>query len=142
MTYQPFFHVGILVKDIEEAAVDFNRLLGLEFEPVRSAPIATGQLMTFQYSLQGPPFLELVQMTENETIWGPNVGEGLHHIAFGVDDVPGQCLIFNNQTDTVVAGGEDDAPRVIFTHPETLHGLRIEYLQTAMVAATFERLRT
>jgi len=26
---------------------------------------------------------------------------------------------------------------VIFTRPEALHGIRVEYLQSAMVAATF-----
>jgi hypothetical protein len=30
---------------------------------------------------------------------------------------------------------------VIFTRPEALHGIRVEYLQSAMVTATFERLR-
>lgn len=138
--YEPYFHVGILVRDVEAAAEDFTRLLGLEFEPTRTAPIVSGEMMRFRYSLQqGGPYLELVQMTDSG-IWGPEAGEGLHHIAFAADDVAGRCLAFDNQADTVVQG-EDGAARVIFTRPEALHGIRIEYLQTAMVAATFERLR-
>jgi catechol 2,3-dioxygenase-like lactoylglutathione lyase family enzyme len=139
--YVPFFHVGVLVRDIGQAAVDFGKLLGLRFEPVRTAPLVTGEPMRFCYSLPGPPFIELVQMaTTSLGIWGPEQGEGLHHIAFADPDVPGTCAAFGGQADTVV-GGEGGSPRVIFTRPEALHGIRVEYLQSAMVAATFERLR-
>jgi hypothetical protein len=65
----PFFHLGILVRDIDQAARDFSALLGLRFEPVRAAPVVTGEVMRFRYSLDGPPFLELVQMA-GSGIWG------------------------------------------------------------------------
>jgi hypothetical protein len=140
--YVPFFHVGVLVRDIEQAAVDFGKLLGLRFEPVRSAPLVTGELMRFCYSLPGPPFIELVQMADTSIgIWGPEQDEGLHHIAFADPDVPGTCAAFGGQADTVVGGGAGGSARVVFTRPEALHGVRIEYLQSAMVTATFERLR-
>ena len=35
--HDPFFHVGILVRDIEQATGDFGRLLGIRFEPVQQA---------------------------------------------------------------------------------------------------------
>jgi catechol 2,3-dioxygenase-like lactoylglutathione lyase family enzyme len=140
--YVPFFHVGVLVRDIDQAAEDFGQTLGLRFEPVRSAPLVTGETMRFCYSLAGPPYLELVQMADTSLgIWGPDQGEGLHHIAFADPDVPGSCAAFGGQADTVVGGGAGGAPRVIFTRPEALHGIRVEYLQSAMVTATFERLR-
>jgi catechol 2,3-dioxygenase-like lactoylglutathione lyase family enzyme len=140
--YVPFFHVGVLVKDIDQAAADFGELLGLRFEPVRSAPLVTGEPMRFCYSLPGPPFIELVQMADTSLgIWGPGQGEGLHHIAFADPDVPGTCAAFGGQADTVVGGGAGGSARVIFTHPEALHGIRVEYLQSEMVTATFERLR-
>jgi catechol 2,3-dioxygenase-like lactoylglutathione lyase family enzyme len=139
--YVPFFHVGVLVRDIDQAAADFGRILGLRFEPVRSAPLVSGETMRFCYSLQGPPYLELVQMAATSLgIWGPEQAEGLHHLAFADPDVPGSCAAFGGQADTVV-GGEGGSPRVIFTRPEALHGIRVEYLQSAMVTATFERLR-
>lgn len=139
--YVPFFHVGILVRDIDEAVADFGKLLGLRFEPVRSAPVASGETMRFCYSLPGPPHIELVAMTETSTgIWGTDQGEGLHHIAFADPDVPGTCAAFGGQADTVV-GGNGTPARVIFTRPGALHGIRIEYLESAMVTATFARLR-
>jgi catechol 2,3-dioxygenase-like lactoylglutathione lyase family enzyme len=140
--YVPFFHVGILVRHIDQAAADFVEILGLRFEPVRSAPLISGETMRFCYSLQGAPYLELVQMADTSLgIWGPGQGEGLHHIAFADPDVPGTCTAFGGHADTVVGGGENGAARVIFTRPEALHGIRVEYLQAAMVTATFERLR-
>jgi hypothetical protein len=36
---------------------------------------------------------------------------------------------------------QGEGGRVIFTRPELLHGIRAEYLESAMVAATLERLR-
>lgn len=137
--YVPFFHVGILVRDIDSAARDFSAVLGLEFEPTRTAPVATGEMMSFRYSLQGPPYLELVQMA-GSGIWTPEQGEGLHHIAFADPDLPGRCAAFDGQADTVVPG-EGGTPRVIFTRPEALHGIRVEYLESPMVAATLQRLR-
>ena len=139
--YVPFFHVGVLVRDIDQAAADFGKMLGLRFEPVRSAPLVSGETMRFRYSLPGPPYLELVQMAHTSLgIWDPEEGEGLHHIAFADSDGPGTCAAFGGQADAVV-GGAGGSARVIFTRPEALHGIRVEYLQSAMVAATFERLR-
>ena len=136
--YVPFFHVGILVRDIEQATEDFGTLLGVRFEPVRTAAVVSGEKNRYCYSLDGPPLLELVEMVGDGT-WGPGQGEGLHHIGYGHPDVPGQCELFGGEADTLVAtaGGQ---PRVIFTRPAALHGVRVEYLQSSMVAATMERL--
>jgi len=57
---EPFFHVGILVRDVEAARADFTAQLGMEFEPVHSQKIATGETTRFCYSLQGPPYIELL----------------------------------------------------------------------------------
>jgi len=137
--YVPFFHVGILVRDIDQAAGDFEALLGLRFEPVRAAPMVSGEVSRFRYSLQGPPYIELVQMGGSGLL-APAHGEGLHHIAFSEPDVPGRCAAFGGQADTVVQG-EGGVARVIFTRPGALHGIRAEYLESPMVAATLERLR-
>ena len=67
--------------------------------------------MRFCYSLPGPPYIELVQMADTSLgIWGPEQGEGLHHIAFADPDVPGTCAAFGGQADTVVGGGRAARP--------------------------------
>jgi catechol 2,3-dioxygenase-like lactoylglutathione lyase family enzyme len=138
--YQPFFHVGILVRDIEAAAADFGARLGVRFEPVRSGSVVSGETCRFAYSVQGPPYIELVEMTGTGT-WDPAQGEGLHHIGFADPDVPGRCAIFDGAADPVIQG-DGGLLRVIFTRPSALHGVRCEYLESAGVDLTHQRLRS
>jgi catechol 2,3-dioxygenase-like lactoylglutathione lyase family enzyme len=127
---EPFFHVGILVRDVEAARADFSAKLGLEFEPVHSQQIATGETTRFCYSLQGPPYLELVEMTGTGN-WSADQPEGFHHIGIADPSVPARCAAFGDQAD-LIAAGEDGAPRVALTRPEALHGVRVEYFDAGV----------
>jgi catechol 2,3-dioxygenase-like lactoylglutathione lyase family enzyme len=131
---EPHFHVGILVRDVDAARADFTAKLGVEFEPVHSHPIATGETTRFCYSLQGPPYLELVEMTGTGS-WSPDQPEGFHHIGVSDLSVPNRCTAFGGRVD-VIAPGENGSPRVALTPPEALHGIRVEYFD-AEVAAQF-----
>jgi catechol 2,3-dioxygenase-like lactoylglutathione lyase family enzyme len=133
---EPFFHVGILVRDVDAARADFTALLGVEFEPVQSQRIATGETTRFCYSLQGPPYLELCEMTGTGS-WSAEQPEGFHHIGVSDPDVPARCAAFGGQAD-LIAPEADGAPRVVLTRPEALHGIRVEYFD-AGVAAHFLR---
>src|SRR5216683_5744005 len=84
---EPYFHVGILVRDVEAARADFTARLGVEFEPVHRQKVATGETTRFCYSLQGPPYLELVEMTGTGS-WSPEQPEGFHHIGLSDPSVP------------------------------------------------------
>jgi catechol 2,3-dioxygenase-like lactoylglutathione lyase family enzyme len=129
---EPFFHVGILVRDVEAARADFTALLGVEFEPVRGQQIATGETTRFCYSLQGPPYLELVEMTGTGS-WSAEQPEGFHHIGISDPSVPARCTAFAGQVD-LIAAGADGAPRVVLTRPEALHGARVEYFDAGVAA--------
>ena len=129
---EPFFHVGILVRDVEAARADFTAKLGVEFEPVHTQPIATGETTRFCYSLQGPPYLELVEMTGTGS-WSAAQPEGFHHIGLSDPSVPARCRAFGDQVD-LIAPDEDGAPRVALTHPEALHGIRVEYFDAGVAA--------
>jgi catechol 2,3-dioxygenase-like lactoylglutathione lyase family enzyme len=130
--YEPYFHIGILVRDVETARADFTARLGVEFEPVHSQPIATGETTRFCYSLQGPPYLELVEMTGTGS-WSPDQPEGFHHLGLGDPDVPARCAAFGGQAD-LIAPGPDGGPRVALTRPEALHGVRVEFFDAPLVA--------
>jgi catechol 2,3-dioxygenase-like lactoylglutathione lyase family enzyme len=129
---EPFFHVGILVRDIEAARADFTAKLGVEFEPVHGQQIATGETTRFCYSLQGPPYLELVEMTGTGS-WSAGQPEGFHHIGISDPSVPARCAAFGGQVD-LIASAEDGAPRVVLTRPEALHGIRVEYFDAGVAA--------
>jgi len=131
---EPFFHIGILVKDVEAARADFTAKLGVEFEPVHSQQIATGETTRFCYSLAGPPYLELVEMTGTGS-WSADQPEGFHHIGIGDPSVAARCSLFGDGVD-LIAPGENGSPLVALTPPDALHGIRVEYFD-ATVAAQF-----
>jgi Glyoxalase/Bleomycin resistance protein/Dioxygenase superfamily len=137
--YEPYFHVGILVRDIETARADFGALLEVEFEPVSSVQVATGETTRFCYSLQGSPYLELMEMTGTGS-WSPAQGEGLHHLGLSDPSVPDRCAAFGNRTE-LISADEGGAPRVIFTRPEALHGVRLEYFDAKLAAWMMDHLR-
>jgi catechol 2,3-dioxygenase-like lactoylglutathione lyase family enzyme len=132
--YEAYFHIGILVKDVEAARADFTASLGVEFEPVHSQQIATGETTRFCYSLQGPPYLELVEMTGTGS-WSPDQPEGFHHIGLSDPDTPARCAAFGRGVE-LIAPGPDGSPLVALTPPEALHGVRVEYFD-ANIAARF-----
>ncbi len=98
--YEAYFHIGILVKDVEAARADFTARLGVEFEPVHSQQIATGETTRFCYSRPGPPYLELVEMTGTGS-WSPEQPEGFHHIGLSDPDMPARCAAFGPGVDLI-----------------------------------------
>ena len=130
--YEAYFHIGILVKDVEAARADFTARLGVQFEPVHSQQIATGETSRFCYSLQGPPYLELVEMSGTGS-WSPDQPEGFHHIGLSDPDVPARCAAFGDRVD-LIAPSADGSPLVALTPPEALHGVRVEYFDASMAA--------
>jgi len=106
---------------------------------VHSQKIATGETTRFCYSLQGPPYIELVEMTGTGS-FSPEQPEGFHHIGVCDPSVPARCAVFGNQVD-LIAPGDDDVPRVVLTRPEALHGVRVEYFDAAVGAQFLGYLR-
>jgi len=137
--YEPYFHVGILVKDIEAAAADFTALLGVEFESAHAQQVGTGDTVRLCYSLQGPPYLELMEMT-GSGVWSPDQGEGLHHVGVSDPGVSGRCAAFG-EVDVITPGG-DGSPLVAMTRPGALHGVRVEYLDANLAAQFLAYLRS
>jgi catechol 2,3-dioxygenase-like lactoylglutathione lyase family enzyme len=140
MMSEPFFHIGILVRNVEAARADFTAKLGVEFEPVHSQQIATGETTRFCYSLQGPPYLELCEMTGTGS-WSPEQPEGFHHIGVSDPDMAGRCALFGNEVD-LIAPGDNGVPRVVLTRPEALHGVRVEYFDEKVAEMFQGYLRT
>jgi catechol 2,3-dioxygenase-like lactoylglutathione lyase family enzyme len=138
---EPYFHVGILVRDVEAARADFTAKLGVEFEPVHSHGIATGETTRFCYSLQGPPYLELVEMTGTGS-WSPDQPEGFHHIGVSDPSVAARCTAFGDQVDLIAPGDDGGSPRVVLTRPEALHGVRLEYFDAAIARQFLGYLRS
>src|SRR4051794_27406868 len=92
------YHIGILVHDIEAAAVRLSESLGYRFNPPTRAPQAdlddrvSGRRgkneVVATYSQDGPLYLELIQIA-GDGIYGAAQGEGIHHIGFWEPDLEG-----------------------------------------------------
>jgi catechol 2,3-dioxygenase-like lactoylglutathione lyase family enzyme len=134
-----FFHVAILVKDIDAAIQDFSRSLGLTFHPPIRAefsqlvdPEPHASFCRCTYSQDGPPHIELIE-ANGDGLFSLSQGEGVHHLGFWEDDMEGRCsmlaaLAVNEGARTV---GVDGVTYSWFNRPEDCHGVRLEYLNTA-----------
>jgi len=124
-------HVGIAVKDLE-AAMKVWEGLGLKVEEVEEVP---EQKVKTAIIHVGESRIELLEPTAEDSPIAKFIakrGEGIHHIALGVDDIEEQLerlrengyrLIDEKPRDG--AGGA----RIAFVHPKAVTGVLLELCQ-------------
>lgn len=127
-------HIGIAVRDLDEAVERYALLVGAR-EQARDAAerlgTAAAELVT-----QSGPMIELVAPLGDDTPVGKFLekrGEGMHHLAYAVEDIAGEVQRL------LAAGVEmiDEAPRaglfghqVAFIHPDAGGGVLVELVQS------------
>ncbi len=127
-------HIGIAVKDLKKSNELFASLFGkphYKTEEVESEGVKTS------FFDVGPNKIELLEGTnENSPIskFIAKKGEGVHHIAFAVDDILSEVnrlkkegFIVLNETPKKGA----DNKLVVFLHPKSTNGVLIELCQEA-----------
>ncbi|WP_188049046.1 methylmalonyl-CoA epimerase [Flavobacterium sp. GP15] len=125
-------HIGIAVKDLEVSNLVFEKLFGVpayKFEEVQSEGVTTS------FFMNGPNKIELLAATSTESPIAKFLekkGEGIHHIAFDVEDIvseinrlKGEGFIVLNE---VPKKGADNK-LVAFLHPKSTNGVLIELCQ-------------
>lgn len=125
-------HIGIAVKDLRRASETYTRLLGkpsykteiVESEQVQTAFFECGESKVELLEAVGEPSV-LTRFIEKR-------GEGVHHIAFHVDDIKAEIERLKGEGFEFIA----DEPRpgadnklVCFLHPRGLHGVLVELCQ-------------
>lgn len=125
-------HIGIAVKDLETSNKVFAALLGkphYKIEAVESEGVRTSFFET------GPNKIELLEaISPNSPIakFIERKGEGIHHIAFAVDDLEAEIERLVNQGFTILnttpKKGADNK-LVAFLHPKSTNGVLIELCQ-------------
>lgn len=129
-------HIGIAVKDLKSSNMLFEKLLGVAHykeEEVLSEGVKTSFFKT------GPNKIELLEATNPD---GPiakfleKKGEGVHHIAFAVDDILAEVIRLKKEGFTVLNDPEvsglkkgADNKWVVFLHPKSTNGVLIELCQ-------------
>lgn len=87
------YHTGIVVADLHAAAQAMTSATGVTWRPEHSVTVRTvtaGGALTLPfrllYSVQGPPFIELIAEIPG-TIWSAGGGSRLHHVGYWAEDV-------------------------------------------------------
>ena len=125
-------HIGIAVKSLEKSNELFAALLGkahYKVEEVESEGVKTS------FFDVGPNKIELLEATNPESPIAKFIekkGEGIHHIAFAVNDINAEITRLKNEGFTVLNSAPKlgaDNKLVAFLHPKSTNGVLIELCQ-------------
>ena len=117
-------HVAVAVRDTEESLRYFSGQLGLR---VASSEELASPRVRLTYLDAGNAYIQLVQPLDGESEiarWLGANGEGVHHICFGVDDVPAAIERLSPTGVRPVLGS--GRGRVSGFVPDGSHGVRLE----------------
>ena len=125
-------HIGIAVKNIEQANNLYSGLLGVA--PYKSEIVASENVIT-SFFKTGESKIELLEGTSAESSvrrFIEKKGEGIHHIAFEVDDIKTEMARLKNLGFTLLSDHPQkgaDNKLICFIHPKSSHGVLIELCQ-------------
>lgn len=126
-------HIGIAVKDLEFAVKTYENLLNTRC--YKKETVANEKVET-AFFRAGESKVELLAATAPKSVITAFIeknGEGLHHIAFEVDDIAAEMERLRSEGFTVLnekpRKGADDK-LVAFVHPKNNHGVLIEICQS------------
>ncbi len=122
-------HIGIAVKDLSRSLELFRKLLGQEHYKIEE--VATEGVRTACFKV-GETKIELLEATSPDSPIAKFIekrGEGIHHIAFDVDNIQQQMAQLAAHDFTLLnpqpkAGA--DQKEVCFIHPKSANGVLVE----------------
>lgn len=125
-------HIGIAVKSIEASNVIFEKLFNTP--AYKEEEVASEGVKTSFFQV-GPNKIELLEATNEDSPIAKFIekkGEGIHHIAFDVEDINSEVerlkmegFVVLNETPKKGA----DNKWVVFLHPKSTNGVLIELCQ-------------
>ncbi|WP_025664583.1 MULTISPECIES: methylmalonyl-CoA epimerase [Aquimarina] len=125
-------HLGIAVKDIEQANTLYEKLLGVA--PYKQEAVESEAVITSFFKV-GDSKIELLASTREDGPIGKFIakkGEGIHHIAFDVDNIELELDRLEKEgfqlINKVPKPGADNK-LVAFLHPKSTNGVLIELCQ-------------
>ena len=128
-------HIGIAVRDLAQSEELFRKLLGTA--AYKRETVAT-EGVTTSFFQTGPNKVELLQSIDPDGVIARFIekkGEGIHHIAFEVQDIVAEMKRLENEgfvpLSSLPKRGADNK-LVCFLHPKTTNGVLIELCQTIL----------
>jgi len=125
-------HVAIAVKDLEEATLFYQNVLGINLSGVE---VVTAQKTKVGFLKIGESNIELVQPTEPDsplTKFLETKGPGIHHLCLEVDEIEAEIKGLLEKGATMIdqkprSGAHDS--KVAFIHPKSSNGVLIELVE-------------
>lgn len=125
-------HIGIAVNDLSAAEVLYSTLLNTV--PYKREAVASEQVTTSFFKVNQTK-IELLEATGPDSAIARFIekkGEGIHHIAFEVEDIVAEMERLRNEGFTLL----NETPKqgadnklVCFVHPKSANGVLIELCQ-------------
>ena len=129
-------HIGIAVRDLDEALAFYRDALGLEIEAPEEV---ASQKVRAHFIPVGEASLELLEATAPDSPIARYVekrGPGIHHITLRVDDIHAALARLKDKGIRLI----DESPRpgaegalIAFVHPASTHGVLVELKQVGLV---------
>ncbi len=125
-------HIGIAVRNIEQANDLYSNLLGIK--PYKSEEVQSEMVLT-SFFKTGDSKVELLEGKSPDCAISKFIekkGEGLHHIAFEVDDIVAEMenlkkLGFTLLSEQPKRGADNKL--ICFVHPKSANGVLVELCQ-------------
>ena len=126
-------HIGIAVKQLSVSIPLFEKLLNT---PCYKTEAVESELVSTAFFKVGDSKIELVEPYAPGSVINKFIekkGEGLHHIAFEVDDIDAEIRRLKDEgfefvNDTPRSGADDKM--VCFLHPKSANGVLIELVSS------------
>ncbi|MEJ6980273.1 methylmalonyl-CoA epimerase [Pedobacter sp. P351] len=127
-------HIGIAVHSIDQSSVIYEKLLGIKSY---KREIINSEAVITEFFKVGNEKIELLEAVSPDSAIAKFIekkGEGLHHIAFSVDDIYWEMERlkaegFRLLSDTPKLGADNKL--ICFVHPKDANGVLIELCQDA-----------
>jgi methylmalonyl-CoA/ethylmalonyl-CoA epimerase len=130
MKIQKIEHIGIAVGNLQEAIDFYESVLGISCYGIEEVP---DQKVRTAFFLVGGTKIELLESTDPEGPVGKFIekkGEGIHHIAFTVDDVESALLEAEGKGVRLIDRKPRDGAenmQIGFLHPKSSFGVLTEF---------------
>ena len=131
MTVMKLDHVGIIVKNVDATAAAVERTIGLKLTETANYK----DILRVGFIPIGGVDIELLEPTTSEGLNAEFLrdrGEGVHHMAFQVDNLDAAVAAAVEQGAQVILGPTEGArgKRIVFLAGDELGGTIIELLET------------
>lgn len=126
-------HIGIAVKNLEQSNQLFSKLFGQQFYKIENV---ASEFVNTSFFMCGSSKIELLEATNPNSAISKFIekkGEGIHHIAFEVENIYTEMQRLQNEGFTLL----NETPKqgadnklICFLHPKTTNGVLIELCQS------------